>query len=74
MSKQRRPTQKYLDFPKLKVSADDTFNIGTKETPFSDHIENIVGNVEIAHYEHFILLPQCFHKFLISVSMKHRTE
>ena len=29
---------------------------------FSDLVENIVGKEEIAHYEHFLLFPQCFQK------------
>ena len=28
----------------------------------SDLVENIVGKGEIAHYEQFLLFPQCFHK------------
>ena len=29
----------------------------------SDKVPNIVGNVEIAHYEQFLLFPQCFLPF-----------
>ena len=29
---------------------------------FSDWVENIVGKEEIAHYEQFLLFPQCFQK------------
>ena len=28
----------------------------------SDRVENIVGKEEIAHYEQFLLFPQCFQK------------
>ena len=28
----------------------------------SDLVENIVGKVEIARYEQFLLFPQCFQK------------
>ena len=28
----------------------------------SDRVENIVGKGEIARYEQFLLLPQCFQK------------
>ena len=27
---------------------------------FSDQVQNIVGEEEIAHYEQFLLFPQCF--------------
>ena len=29
-------------------------------------VENTVGKAEIAHYEHFLLFPQCFQKELYS--------
>ena len=29
---------------------------------FSDRVENTVGKREIAHYEQFLLFPQCFQK------------
>ena len=29
---------------------------------FSDEVENILGNGEIAGYEQFLLFPQCFQK------------
>ena len=29
---------------------------------FSKQVENTVGNGEIAHYEQFLLFPQCFQK------------
>ena len=32
---------------------------------FSDLAENIVGKEEIAHYEPFLLFPQCFHKLSV---------
>ena len=28
----------------------------------SDSVENIMGKEEIAHYEQFLLFPQCFQK------------
>ena len=31
----------------------------------SDCIENIVGKGEIAHYEQFLLFPQCFQKLSV---------
>ena len=34
-------------------------------TQLSDQVENIVGKGEIAHYEQFLLFPQCFQKLSI---------
>ena len=31
----------------------------------SDLVENVVGKGEIAHYEQFLLFPQCFQKLSI---------
>ena len=31
----------------------------------SDRVENIVGKGEIAHYEQFLLFPQCFQKLSV---------
>ena len=33
---------------------------------FSDQVENIVGKEEIAHYEQFLLFPQCFQKLPVA--------
>ena len=33
---------------------------------FSDGVENIVGKVEIARYEQFLLFPQCFQKLSVT--------
>ena len=46
--------------PKLKT-ADNDFNL-MKMTDFSKWVENTVGKGEIAHYEQFLLFPQCFQK------------
>ena len=35
------------------------------EIQFSDRVENIVGNGEIARYEQFLLFPQCFQKLSV---------
>ena len=32
---------------------------------FSDSVENILRKEEIAHYEQFLLFPQCFHKLTV---------
>ena len=37
---------------------------------FSDGEESIVGKEEIAHYEQFLLFPQCFQKLSVVVALK----
>ena len=37
---------------------------------FSDRVENIVENEEIAHYEQFVLFPQCFQKLSVVDALK----
>ena len=44
----------------LKGFADDSFKFGENGRKFSKRIENTGGNGEIAHYEQFLLFPQCF--------------
>ena len=39
-------------------------------TQFSDLVENIVGQEEIAHYEQFLLFPQCFQKLSVVDALK----
>ena len=36
----------------------------------SDCVENIVGKEEIARYEQFLLLPQCFQKLSVADALK----
>ena len=56
------PKQRILDSSKLKEFVDDSFEIGENVRKFSKQIENTVGKGEIAHYEQFLLFPQCFQK------------
>ena len=56
------PDDKILDWPKLKESADDNFELDVNSKKFSKLVENTVGKGEIAHYEQFLLFPQCFQK------------
>ena len=56
------PKQQILDSSKRKGSADDNFRIDENCRKFSKWVENIVGKGEIAHYEQFLLFPQCFQK------------
>ena len=56
------PDDKMLDWSKLKQSADDNFEFDVNSREFSKLVENTVGKEEIAHYEQFLLFPQCFQK------------
>ena len=49
-----------LDSSKMKEFADDNFKFDKNGRKFSTRVENIVGKGEIAHYEQFLLFPQCF--------------
>ena len=56
------PDDKILDFSKLKGFADDDFTFDKNGRKLSKRVENTVGKGEIAHYEQFLLFPQCFQK------------
>ena len=51
-----------LDSSKLKEFADDNFRFDENGRNLSKRSENTVGKGEIAHYEQFLLFPQCFQK------------
>ena len=51
-----------LDSSKLKEFADDNFKFDENGRKLSKRVENTVGKGEIAHYEQFLLFPQCFQK------------
>ena len=42
-----------------------------KGRKISRWVKNTVGNVEIAHYEQFLLFPQCFQKTCSADTSKH---
>ena len=42
--------------------ADDNFILDENGRKFSKWVENTVGKGEIARYEHFLPVPQCFQK------------
>ena len=44
--------------------------IWTNWVQSSDLVENIVGKGEIAHYEQFLLFPQCFQKLSVADASK----
>ena len=56
------PDDKILDRFNLKQSADDNLKFDENSRKFSKQVENTVGKGEIAHYEQFLLFPQCFQK------------
>ena len=56
------PDDKILNRSKLKQSADDNFDFDENSRKFSKRLENTVGKGEIARYEQFLLVPQCFQK------------
>ena len=45
-----------------RVFADDIFKFDENGRKLSKPLENTVGKGEIAHYEQFLLFPQCFQK------------
>ena len=47
---------------KLKEFADNNFKFDENGRKLSKRVENTVGKGEIAHYEQFLLFPQCFQK------------
>ena len=51
-----------LDSSKLKEFADDNFKFDENGRKLTKWVENTVGKGEIAHYEQFLLFPQCFQK------------
>ena len=40
-------------------------NYGQMKIQLSEWVESIVGKGEIAHYEQFLLFPQCFQKLSV---------
>ena len=46
----------------MKEFADNNFKFDENERKLSKQVENTVGKGEIAHYEQFLLFPQCFQK------------
>ena len=44
----------------MKDFSDDNFKFDENARKLSKLVENTVGKGEIAHYEQFLLFPQCF--------------
>ena len=51
-----------LDSSSLKKFADDNFRFEENGRKLTERVENTVGKGETAHYEKFLLFPQCFQK------------
>ena len=56
------PKGQILDWSKLKEFADNNFKFDENGRKFLKQVENTVGKGEIAHFEQFLLFPQCFWK------------
>ena len=56
------PKKQIFYSSKLKEFADDNFKFDENVRKFSKGVENTAGKGEIAHYEQFLLFPQCFQK------------
>ena len=55
-----------LDSSKVKEFADDNFEFYENGRKFSKRVEITARKGEIAHYEQFLLFPQCFQKTCIA--------
>ena len=62
--------ERFSDWSKFKVLADDKINVAEMIIPLPDRTENIVGKGENAGYQHFLLFPQFFQKLPFSRSLK----
>ena len=56
------PKRQIFDPSKLREFSDDNSEFDEKGKKLSKRVENTVGKGEIAHYEQFLLFPQCFQK------------
>ena len=56
------PEWQILHSSKFKEFADDIFKFDDNGGNFSKRVENTVERGEIAHYEQFLLFPQCIQK------------
>ena len=54
----------------MKEFADDNFKFDENGKKLSKRVENTVGEGEIAHYEQFLLFPQCFQKACFPGALK----
>ena len=59
------PKRQILDSSKLKEFADHNFKFDENGRKVFKWVENTVGKEEIAHYEQFLLFPQCFQRMIL---------
>ena len=64
------PTDKILDWSKLKAFADNKINVNEKLKFALGMVENTVRKGENAGDQHFLLFPQCFQKASYTGSLK----
>ena len=64
------PKQQVLDCSRLKEFADDNFSCNENGRKFSKWVENSMRKGEIARYEQFLLVQQCFQKTCIADTEK----
>ena len=54
----------------FQTFADDIFKFDENGSKLSKRVENTVGKGEIAHFEQFLLFPQCFQQACFSGASK----
>ena len=59
-----------MESSKLQKFADDNFKFDENGSKLSKRVENAVEKGEIAHYEQFLLFPQCFQKACFPLASK----
>ena len=59
------PKRQILDSSEVREFADDNFKFDQNSRKLSEWVENTVGKGEIAHYEQFLLFPQCFRRLVL---------
>ena len=64
------PKYNFLGWSKLKAFAGNKINVTEKLKFVLNRVENIVGIVENAVYQHFLLFPICFSKTSFAGSLK----
>ena len=57
-------SDRILSMSEMKIFADDKYNVTLNIKSVFHGVENLVGKGGNAGYQHFILFPQCFQKFL----------
>ena len=58
------PNDKILNWSKMNAFADNKIKLAKMMIFVFDWIENIIGKVENAGYQNFLLFPQCFKRLI----------